>query len=81
MGLSVLRSNIAIQTSVLIVRAFVAIRQLIANLPVDRVGELEKQIKELRAYMEEVFTDYKRHQRGYPDVTEDDQPDVGRASG
>ncbi|BBK89529.1 hypothetical protein Bun01g_38990 (plasmid) [Bacteroides uniformis] len=58
MGLSVLRSNIAIQTSVLIVRAFVAIRQLIANLPVDRVGELEKQIKELRAYMEEVFTDY-----------------------
>ncbi|RHC71741.1 ORF6N domain-containing protein [Bacteroides uniformis] len=41
-----------------IVRAFVAIRQLIANPPVDRVGELEKQIKELRAYMEEVFTDY-----------------------
>src|SRR5699024_12693750 len=34
---SVLRSNIAIQTSVLIVRAFVAIRQLIANPPVDRV--------------------------------------------
>ena len=58
MGLSVLRSNIAIQTSVLIVRAFVAIRQLIANPPVDRVGELEKQMKELRAYMEEVFTDY-----------------------
>ena len=58
MGLSVLRSNIAIQASVLIVRAFVAIRQLIANPPVDRVGELEKQIKELRAYMEEVFTDY-----------------------
>ena len=55
---SVLRSNIAIQTSVLIVRAFVAIRQLIANPPVDRVGELEKQMKELRAYMEEVFTDY-----------------------
>ena len=40
MGLSVLRSNIAIQASVLIVRAFVAIRQLIANPPVDRVGEL-----------------------------------------
>ena len=55
---SVLRSNIAIQTSVLIVRAFVAIRQLIANPPVDRVGELEKQMQELRAYMEEVFTDY-----------------------
>lgn len=55
---SVLRSNIAIQTSILIVRAFVAIRQLIANPPVDRVGELEKQMKELEDYIEEVFTDY-----------------------
>ena len=58
MGLSVLRSNIAIQTSVLIVRAFVAIRQLIANPPVDRVGELEKQMKELKDYIEDVFADY-----------------------
>ena len=55
---SVLRSNIAIQTSILIVRAFVAIRQLIAIPPVDRVGELEKQMKELKDYIEEVFTDY-----------------------
>ena len=55
---SVLRSNIAIQTSILIVRAFVAIRQLIANPPVDRGGELEKQMKELKDYIEEVFTDY-----------------------
>lgn len=55
---SVLRSNIAIQTSILIVRAFVAICQLIANPPVDRVGELEKQMKELKDYIEEVFTDY-----------------------
>lgn len=55
---SVLRSNIAIQTSILIVRAFVAIRQLIANPPVNRVGELEKQMKELKDYIEEVFTDY-----------------------
>lgn len=58
MGLSVLRSNIAIQASVLIVRAFVAIRQLIANPPVDRVGELEKQMKELKDYIEDVFADY-----------------------
>ena len=55
---SVLRSNIAIQTSILIVRAFVAIRQLIANPPVDRVGELEKQMKELKDYIEDVFADY-----------------------
>ena len=55
---SVLRSNIAIQTSILIVRAFVAIRQLITNPPIDRVGELEKQMKELKDYIEDVFADY-----------------------
>lgn len=55
---SVLRSDIAIQTGVLIVRAFVAIRQLISNSPVDRVGELEKQMQKLRPYMDEVFADY-----------------------
>ena len=44
---SVLRSDIAIQTSVLIVRAFVAMRQLITTPQIDRVGQLEKQISEL----------------------------------
>ena len=63
---SVLNSKAAIQINMSIMRAFVAIRQLIANPPVDRVGELEKQM---------------RHQRGYPNATENDQPDVGRASG
>ena len=58
MALNVLKTNIANKAMVLIVPAFDAIRQSIANTPVDRVGELEKQIKELRAYMEEVFTDY-----------------------
>lgn len=56
---SVLRSDIAIQTSVLIVRAFVAMRQLITAVPlVDRVGQLEQQIKGLKDYIEEVFADY-----------------------
>ncbi|WP_080903354.1 ORF6N domain-containing protein [Parabacteroides sp. Marseille-P3160] len=55
---SVLRSDIAIQTSILITRAFVAIRQLVLNPPVDRVTELQKEVKELKAYIEEVFTDY-----------------------
>ena len=55
---SILRSDIAIQTSVLIVRAFVAIRQLIAKFPVDRVGQLENQMEELKNYIEEAFTDY-----------------------
>ena len=55
---SVLKSEIAVQTSVLIVRAFVAIRQLIGQSPVERVGQLENQVKELKEYIEEVFADY-----------------------
>jgi hypothetical protein len=55
---SVLKSEIAVQTSVLIVRAFVAIRQLMSNSPVDRVGQVENQMKELKEYIEDVFADY-----------------------
>ena len=56
---SVLRSDFAIQSSVLIVRAFVAMRQLITAAPqIDRVGQLEQQMKELKGYIEEVFADY-----------------------
>ncbi|WP_337942877.1 ORF6N domain-containing protein [Parabacteroides sp.] len=55
---SVLNSKAAIQINISIMRAFVAIRQLIANPPVDRVGELEKQMKELKDYIEDVFADY-----------------------
>ena len=55
---SVLKSDIAIQTSVLIVRAFVAMRQML-NIPsTNRMAQLEKQVEELKAYMEEVFADY-----------------------
>lgn len=55
---SVLNSDTAIEINRNIMRAFVAIRQLIATPPVDRVGELEKQMKELKDYIEDVFTDY-----------------------
>lgn len=54
----ILNSDIAIQVNINIMRAFVAIRQLIANPPVDRVGQLENQMKELKEYIEEVFADY-----------------------
>ena len=46
---SVLNSKAAIRINMSIMRAFVAIRQLIANTSVDRVGELEKQMQKLRA--------------------------------
>jgi TolA-binding protein len=55
---SILRSEIAIKASILIVRAFVAIRQFVLKPPTDRVAELEKQMRELKEYIEEVFIDY-----------------------
>lgn len=55
---SVLNSKVAIEINISIMRAFVAIRQLIANPLGDRVGALESQMKELKVYIEEVFTDY-----------------------
>ena len=39
-------------------RAFVAIRQLLLNPPVDRVTKLQIELTQLKAYIEEVFTDY-----------------------
>ena len=55
---SVLNSDVAIEINISIMRVFIAIRQLAANPPAGRVGELERQMQELRAYMEEVFADY-----------------------
>jgi hypothetical protein len=55
---SILKSDIAVGVSVQIIRAFVAIRQLILIPPADRMTELEKQMWELKRYIEDVFTDY-----------------------
>lgn len=54
---SVLRSNTAIQVNIHIMRAFIAVRQLIANIPVDKISLLQREMKELKEYMEEVFAD------------------------
>ena len=54
---SVLRSDIAVQTSVLITRAFVAMRQMIANFPVIMSAQHQKEMKELKEYIEDVFAD------------------------
>ena len=56
---SVLRSDIAVQASVLVVRAFVAIRKMLPALPIEnKVAVLEREVREIKAYMEDVFTDY-----------------------
>ncbi len=56
---SVLTSNIAIQINIGIMRAFVTVRQMIAANPVAlRLSTLEKNFKELKQDLEEIFADY-----------------------
>lgn len=53
----ILNSDTAIEVNIAIMRAFVAVRQLLATSPTDRLSNLEQEVKELKAYFEEVFTD------------------------
>lgn len=55
---SVLNSETAIEINMSIMRAFVAVRHLLVDPPVDRVEELQHEVRELKEYIEEVFTDY-----------------------
>ena len=54
-----LNSDIAIEMNIAIMRTFIAMRQLIIQSPFDeKSAELQSEIKEIKAYPEEVFTDY-----------------------
>ncbi|KKB58316.1 ORF6N domain-containing protein [Parabacteroides gordonii] len=53
----ILNSDIAIQVNISIMRAFVAIRQKLVP-PVDKITVFQHELKELKEYVEEVFTDY-----------------------
>ena len=59
---SVLHSDAAIDANRKIMRAFVAVRQLLLNQPVDQIQTLRNEVKnemqQLREYLEDVFTDY-----------------------
>lgn len=56
---SVLRSETAIQVNIAVTRAFVAARQMLSrNSVVSRIGQLEKDFKELKQELEEIFADY-----------------------
>jgi hypothetical protein len=54
---SVLNSKIAIEINRGIMRAFVTVRQIMFNPPIDRITELQTEVKELKKYMDEVLTD------------------------
>lgn len=53
----ILNSDIAIQVNINIMRAFVAMRQLISNPPTDKSSLLQREVKELKEYIEEMFAD------------------------
>jgi hypothetical protein len=54
-----LNSDIAIEMNIAIMRTFIALRQLIIQSPVvKKAAELQKEIKEIKAYIEKVFADY-----------------------
>ena len=53
----ILSSDTAIQVNINIMRAFVAVRRLISNPPVDKNDELREEMKKLKDYMEEIFAD------------------------
>ena len=54
---SVLRNETAINVNIRIMRAFVAVRQMLVHFPIDKASTLQQEIRELRQYMEEMFTD------------------------
>ena len=54
---SVLNSKTAIEINRGIMRAFVTVRQLMLNPPINSAAELQTEIKELKKYMDEVLTD------------------------
>jgi hypothetical protein len=55
---SVLNSKTAIEINRGIMRAFVAVRQLLSNPPAGEIKELQTEIREIKSYIERVFADY-----------------------
>jgi len=55
---SVLSSKTAVQINMGIMRAFVAVRQMISLPSSGTLAGLQLEVKELKAYIEEVFADY-----------------------
>ena len=54
---SILNSELAIEINIGIMRAFVAVRQMIALPPTNKLSELQKEVSDLKVYIEEVLSD------------------------
>jgi len=55
---SLLNSDIAIAVNIIIMRAFVTIRQLVLKSPIEETKELQYEVKALKQYIKEAFEDY-----------------------
>ena len=53
---SVLKSDVAIEKSILIIRAFVAVRNFLLHPTVNELKELKKEVREVREYVDDVLT-------------------------
>lgn len=53
-----LNSDVAIAVNISIMRAFVFVRSVLVNPPINKTKELQNEIKELKEYIEDVFSDY-----------------------
>jgi hypothetical protein len=53
-----LNSDIAIEMNIAIMRSFVVLRQLVTPAPVEKAIEFQSELNQLKAYIEDVFTDY-----------------------
>ena len=58
MSATVLTSDVAIEASILVVRAFVALRQFLMNPPINELKELQYEVQQLKQYIEDSFADY-----------------------
>ena len=58
MSATVLTSDVAIEASILVVRAFVALRQFLMNPPINELKELQNEVRQLKQYIEDTFADY-----------------------
>jgi len=54
---SVLKSDTAIEMNRNIMRAFVAVRQIVINSPINKINELQYEVHRLKEYLDEIFTD------------------------
>ena len=53
-----LNSDVAIEANIRIMRAFVFVRNMLVNPSMNEISELKQEVKKIKEYIEDVFSDY-----------------------